>query len=147
MLDPDFRQKAEDAEAMAPKRLTRRDVAEIRGLFEEAQQAYPDERWRAQRTLWLVRDRGARAAARLGRPTAGVVLAVAWSLKSEHGLDLVATAHAAIGSPHNLKMRVGTHRFRPTTPAAQFAREAAHLVRLGLGWAANQRARLIHILD
>jgi hypothetical protein len=145
VIDVDFQQKVENVEPLAPKRLTRKDVAEVRALFVEAKRAYPSLAWNAKRTLWLDRGKGERAAARLGRPAPCVVIVATWSKNHEVGLDVKVTAHAAIGASDDWKIRVGTHRFRNATSVQQFAREVSHLVRLGLGWAKNENTRLARI--
>lgn len=146
MIDPDFQSKLEDAEEHAPKRLSRKDVADIRALLNEAKTKFPNTHWTGRRTFWLARSKDERAIARLGRAAPCVVVTAAWSHKHEFGLDVEATAHCAIGRPQAFRLRVGRHRFRHLTSCSQFSREVSHLIRLGLGWTKHQNSYLSNIL-
>lgn len=146
MIDPDFEQKKADAEEYAPKRLARKDVADIRQLYLDAMLAYPSASWKTTVKIWLTRDRRRRGVARLGTPSPCVSIEARWTKSHEIGLDVTVFAHRGLGSPRDWKMRVGRHRFRSKTAVTQFAREVAHLTRLGLGWINSENARLTNIL-
>lgn len=142
-------------EPYVPKRLPRADVAALRLLYQRAFSQIPEPSdwskdeapWSTLLTIYVTRDRRERSLARLrgGRDTARVELKVEWYKIEMFGLNVDVWAY----SPHRYgqdSLRVGTHRFRPTTTSAEFCRQLSMLVRYGIGWCRERRTRLTHTL-
>lgn len=144
MLSPENDSHIRASEEHAPRRLARADVAQLRDLYAGAfgLTGEPHLGFKDKVSIFLDRNPGARALARLGRERPRCQVDVAWTQArkgGEWGLDVTVTAVATgvlnrLETPTSRSLKVGTHRFRKTTTQTQFCREVSHLVRLGLGW-------------
>ena len=143
--------------AYVPKRLPRADVGALRMLYHRAFSVMPSDLsdkvgvakhpWSTKLTIYVTRDRRERSLARLrgGQDHARVELTVEWYKIEALGLNVTVWAY----SPHKYgenSVKVGEHRFRPTTTVTEFCRQLSMLVRHGIGWSREQNARLGRIL-
>lgn len=142
-------------ELYVPKRLPRADVASLRELYQRAFTKIPWPQaehgslagWSTKLVIYATRNRRERSMARLrgGHDTARVELTAQWYMIEALGLNVEAWAY----SPHRYgqdSLKVGTHRFRPTTTQAEFCRQLSLLVRYGIGWCRERDAQLARIL-
>lgn len=164
MIEPQSASTLKRCEELAPKRLARCDVADLRRLYDEAWTALsrgpvipplPNGRpgfngaWVERHTIYLTRKTRERTIGRLaggfGFPRAELKLQ--WTRVDTIGLNV--TVEAYVGGrilKKDERLKVGTHRFRTSTTQIQFCREVSRMVRLGLGWTKEQHSLLLHRL-
>lgn len=146
MINPDSESLLRETETYAPARLARSDVDALRRLYEQAWSTQLRD-WTSQLNVFVDRRTARRTLARLGHPEPCITIRVCWSVLHELGLDVEVVAHTRLGASQSRRLRIGTHRFRCTSTQAQFCREVARLVRLGLGWLKAEATTLKEILQ
>jgi hypothetical protein len=161
MIDPDAQSRVRETHHLAPARLRREDVAELRKLLAAARRIFeglehggaagakdhPLTLWGDSAVIYFDRGDKARTIGRLGRPMPAVLVKAQWEHVVAWGLTVKVETHTSLGGRRgDLSLVVGQHRFRSTTTEAQFCRECSHLVRLGLGWIKDRKQRLEQIL-